>query len=97
MASQQDGQTISLVAPGELNWALCSTDTAMYSECVNFAGKPTPIQETGGTSESAPLTAGVAALVIQAYGKTHGGSAPSPALVKQFITSTADDIQAPAD
>ncbi len=86
-----------MVAPGELNWALCSTDTAMYSECVNFAGQPTPIQETGGTSESSPLTAGVAALVIQAYAKTHGGSLPSPALVKQFITSTADDIQAPAN
>jgi Peptidase inhibitor I9 len=94
---QQDGATISLVAPGELNWALCSTDTAMYSECVNFQGKASPVEESGGTSESSPLTAGVAALVIQAYAKTHGGATPSPALVKQFITSTAVDIQAPAD
>ena len=94
---QQSGATISLVAPGELNWALCSTDTAMYDECVNFNGKPSPVQESGGTSESAPLTAGAAALVIQAYGKTHGGAVPSPALVKQFLTSTADDISAPAD
>jgi Subtilase family/Peptidase inhibitor I9 len=94
---QQGGQTISVVAPGELNWALCSTDTAMYSECVNFAGQPTAVQESGGTSESSPLTAGVAALVIQAYAKTHGGSLPSPALVKQLITSTADDTQAPAN
>ena len=69
----------------------------MYGECANFAGQPTPIVESGGTSESAPLTAGVAALVIQAYEKTHGGVAPTPALVKQFITSTADDIQAPGD
>ena len=29
----QDGSTVSLVAPGELNWALCSTDTAQYSDC----------------------------------------------------------------
>jgi hypothetical protein len=93
----QDGSTISLVAPGELNWALCSTDVKKYDECRDLAGKPSPVQESGGTSESAPLTAGTAALVIQAYGKTHGGAVPSPALVKQILTSTADDIQAPAD
>jgi Subtilase family/Peptidase inhibitor I9 len=94
---EQDGSTISLVAPGELNWALCSTDVAMYSSCSDFAGNPSPVEESGGTSESSPTTAGVAALVIQAYAKTHGGSLPSPALIKQFITSTADDIEAPAD
>ena len=94
---QQSGATISLVAPGELNWALCSTDTANYDECTNFQGNASPIEESGGTSESAPLTAGTAALVIQAYSQTHEGALPSPALVKQFLTSTADDIQAPAD
>jgi hypothetical protein len=94
---EENGSTISLVAPGELNWALCSTDTAMYADCTTFAGQPSAIEESGGTSESAPLTAGTAALVIQAYAKTHRGSLPSPALVKQFLTSTADDIQAPAD
>lgn len=94
---EQDGRTVDVVAPGELNWALCSTDTAMYSECTNYAGKPSPVQLTGGTSESAPLTAGVAALVDQAYAKRHGGTFPTPALVKQFITSTADDIGAPAE
>jgi hypothetical protein len=93
----QSGSTVSLVAPGELNWALCSTDTAMYAECVSLAGQPSPVQQTGGTSESAPLTAGVAALVIQAYAKTHRGIDPSPAVVKQILTSTADDIGAPAD
>jgi hypothetical protein len=69
----------------------------MYAECTDFQGNPSPVQESGGTSESAPLTAGAAALVIQAYQQTHGGARPSPALVKQFLTSTADDISAPAD
>ena len=93
----QDGSTVSLVAPGELNWALCSTDMAQYGDCVSLAGQPAPVQQTGGTSESAPLTSGVAALVIQAYAQTHGGTDPTPAVIKQIITSTADDIGAPAD
>ena len=91
------GGTVDVVAPGELGWALCSTDTAMYGNCVSLAGNPTPFLAFGGTSESAPLTAGVAALVIQAYEKTHSGTPPTPAVVKQIITSTAHDIGAPAD
>ena len=100
---QQDGATISLVAPGELNWAECSTilnqttQSLQYPECTSLAGNPTTFQDFGGTSESAPITAGVAALVDQAYAKTHGGAFPSPAVVKQIITSTADDIKAPGD
>ena len=94
---EQDGRTIDVVAPGELNWALCSTDTAMYADCTNYNGTGTPVLPFGGTSESAPLTAGVAALVIQAYREGHGGASPTPTVVKQIITSTADDIGSPAD
>jgi hypothetical protein len=93
----QAGGTVDLVAPGELGWALCSTNTAQYSDCTNLAGNPTPVLAFGGTSESAPITAGVAALVIQAYRKTHNGNTPTPAVVKQILTSTATDIGAPAD
>ncbi|HXW82560.1 MAG TPA: S8 family serine peptidase, partial [Acidimicrobiales bacterium] len=92
----QRGATVTVVAPGELNWALCSTNTAEYSDCVNYAGQPSPILQAGGTSESSPLTAGTAALVIQAYAKTHGGEGPTPQIVKQILASTADDIGAPA-
>jgi hypothetical protein len=94
---EEDGQTVDVIGPGEDGWGLCSTNTAIYGDCVDFAGNPTPVDQFGGTSESAPLTAGVAALVIQAYRSTHGGASPSPAVVKQIITSTSDDIGAPAD
>ncbi len=94
---EQDGRTVDLVAPGELNWALCSTDTAMYSDCTNYNGQGTPVLPFGGTSESSPLTAGLAALVIQAYRHGHGGATPTPAVVKQIIVSTTDDIGSPAD
>ncbi|MEC3981301.1 S8 family serine peptidase [Amycolatopsis sp. H20-H5] len=92
----QNGRTIDLVAPGEGNWADCSP---AYAECRNFhtAPQPADLESFGGTSESAPLTAGVAALVIQAYRGTHKGASPAPALVKQLITGTAKDLGLPAD
>ena len=94
----QSGTTLDLVAPGDLNWALCSTDTAMYSDCADtWGGTDNGIQLFGGTSEAAPLTAAAAADVIQAYAQTHGGTDPSPALVKQILMSSATDIDAPAD
>jgi Subtilase family len=93
----QHGRTIDVVAPGESDWALCSTNLDEFGGCASLAGDPSPVQSFGGTSQSAPLTSGVAALVIQAYEKTHGGTAPSPAVVKQLIVSNTDDIGAPAD
>ncbi len=93
----QTGRTVDIVAPGDLNWALCTADPAAYADCTNFAGEGSAVQLTGGTSESAPLTAGVAALVIQAYVQSHGGASPTPAVVKQIIVSTAEDINAPGD
>jgi subtilisin family serine protease len=93
---EQSGRTLDVVAPGNDGFAVCSTDTAQFGDCTNFYGNASPIEDFGGTSESAPLTAGVAALVIQAYNKTHGKN-PSPAIVKQIIASTATNIGAPAD
>jgi hypothetical protein len=96
--SEKNARTVDVVAPGEIGWSLCSTNQAQYQGCFVFIAPygPSPIQEFSGTSESAPLTAGEAALVIQAYRSTHGGSNPSPALVKQIIMSTATDLGAPA-
>jgi hypothetical protein len=96
--SQRNARTVDVVAPGDLGWALCSTSTTLYTDCTNFqtpAGA-TPVEDFGGTSESAPLTSGEAALIIQAYRSTHRGTDPSPALIKRIIMSTATDLGAPS-
>jgi Peptidase inhibitor I9 len=93
----QIGSTVDVVAPGDLNWALCTPKPKLYAACTNFSGQPASVELSGGTSEAAPLTAGTAALVIQSYEEAHGGTAPSPAVVKQIIVSTAQDISAPGD
>jgi hypothetical protein len=94
--AQHNARTVDVVAPGDSGWALCSTDVAMFGDCTDFNGNPTAFEDFGGTSESSPLTAGEAALVIQAYRSTHRGADPSPALVKQIIMSTATDLGAPS-
>ena len=91
----QNGRTLDLVAPGDVSFASC-TPSRRYSSCVNFLGEPSPVAESGGTSQAAPLVAGAAALVIQAYAKAHHGAAPAPANVKRILLSTATDLGAPA-
>ncbi|GAA2235971.1 MULTISPECIES: S8 family serine peptidase [Kitasatospora] len=92
----QGGKTVDLVAPGEADWSLCGPDTSKYTECTDYKGEGSSIQPFGGTSQSAPLTAGAAADVIQAYRDSHKGASPSPALVKAFLTGTAADLGLPA-
>jgi subtilisin family serine protease len=91
-----NGRTLDLVAPGNESYEAC-TASDTYGDCLNFAGNSSNLSSFGGTSESAPLTAGVAALVIQAYRQSHGGATPAPALVKQIITGSARDLDIPSD
>jgi hypothetical protein len=92
----QQGTVPDLAAPGDLGWALCTPNTAIYADCTDNNGAPSDIKEFGGTSQASPFTAGAAALVIQAYEQAHHGARPAPALVKRFITSTATDLGHPA-
>jgi Subtilase family len=91
--------TVNVVAPGDRGWSLCSSNTAEFQGCadIDHGSNPPPIWAAGGTSASSPETSATAALVMEAYAKTHGGRMPSPNLVKQIIVSTATDLGAPAD
>jgi hypothetical protein len=88
-------RTVDVVAPGNSGWAACTADTGLYGDCSGFSGAPSNIELFGGTSESAPVTAGEAALIIQAYRSTHNGLNPTPAEVKQIIKSTSTDLHLP--
>ncbi len=93
----QSGAGIDLVAPGDESFTSCTANIKLYPDCTNFRAKASDVQLTGGTSQASPLTAGVAALVIQAYRHTHHDSTPSPALVKQIIMSSATDLGSAGD
>ncbi|WP_096304475.1 S8 family serine peptidase [Jatrophihabitans sp. GAS493] len=90
-----------LTAPGDLNWSLCSDRQLPSGDqqygCFDNKGDPSNLEVFGGTSESAPLAAGAAALVVQAYRKTHQGASPTPQQVRQVLDSSADDLGLPAD
>jgi hypothetical protein len=85
-----NNRVVDLVAPGYGGEAACNPNG---SDCPTN----TQTEAFGGTSQSCPIVAGAAADVIQAYSDTHDGAKPTPAMVKEILTSTATDIGAPAD
>ena len=84
-----NGAVVDLVAPGYLALAVAGIQQQPQPAL--------PTEAFGGTSESAPFISGAAADVIQAYRDSHGGASPTPAQVKEILTSTATDIGAEAD
>jgi hypothetical protein len=96
--SEFDPRTMDVVAPGDSAWSLCSTDTARFFGCTDFSNGSSPgIFVAPSTAVSASEVSAVAALVQEAYAKTHNGALPPAALVEQIIVSTATDLGAPAD
>ncbi len=93
----ESGAGIDLVAPGDESFTSCTANIKFYPDCTNFRGEASDVQITGGTSQASPLTAGVAALVIQAYRHAHHDSTPSPSVVKQIIMSSATDLGSAGD
>jgi hypothetical protein len=83
----EEARSIDVVAPGDLDWVACGGDKPACGTA--------KLIQSGGTSEAGPLTAAVAALVIEAYRSAHGGATPSVSLVRDIISSSADDLGMP--
>ena len=90
-ATAPTGKVVDLVAS---DWFGGETDCAPL---INGCPDNYPVESAAGTSEASPLIAGAAADVIQAYRATHNGASPTPVMIKDILTSTATNIDAPAD
>ncbi len=90
--------TPDVLAPGDVVWGLCSTNTTRFFACGDPANGSSPgITGLASTAFASSEVAGVAALVMQAYAKTHDGAMPPAGLVQRIIDSTATDLGAPTD
>ncbi len=54
----QDGATVDVVAPGDLNWALCTPNPARWAACTNFSGQPVLGRTAGRHQRGGPADRG---------------------------------------
>jgi hypothetical protein len=93
-----DPRTLDVVAPGDIVDALCGTNTTQFFGCTDANnGSAQGLVQVGSTAAAAGEVSGVAALVMEAYAKTHHGVMPPAPLVERIIVSTATDLGAPGD
>jgi len=75
----EDGKTITLVAPVTSAWRRARPPRLVHRVPPTSPGTAaSSVEESGGTSESAPFVSGVAADIIQAYRKTPRRGEPDP-------------------
>lgn len=79
-----------LVAPG--TW-IASLRSTYGNDSFSWAPIDPFYAYDGGTSQAGALASGACAVVVQWYRATHGGTTPSPAMVKALLMNSTDTIR----
>ncbi len=80
-----------IMSVGQFGWEAAPLNVYCFGD-PTFCDGNAAFDLFSGTSMATPVTAGVTALVVQAYRSAHGGANPTNDLVKELLKSGADDI-----